>query len=400
MTKASLRDVPRTDLVGRSLLVRADLNVPMQDGRITDDTRVRETLPTLRLLKDGGARTVVISHLGRPKGPDPALSLQGVADLLRESIGGTVRFHPGLVGPEARAAVDSLEDGAVLVLENTRFDAGETKNAPELARALADLADVFVNDAFGVAHRAHASTTGVADEVRRRGGKAVAGLLLDKELEVLGSLLGEPERPFVAILGGAKVAGKVEVIRALLPRVDRLLVGGAVANTFLRALGLELGESLVEEDEVELAREILRDAGDRMVLPVDCVVSKRIADDAAVRVVPRDSVQPGDRIGDIGSASQELFGGLLSDARTVFWNGPMGVFEMAAFREGTVAVARSVATATARGALTVVGGGDSAAALSVADVADKVAHVSTGGGASLEFLAGEQLPGVAALSDR
>ena len=400
MIKASLRDIPRTDLVGRPLLVRADLNVPMEAGRITDDTRVRETLPTLRLLRDGGARTVIISHLGRPKGPDPAFSLRGVSDLLRESIGGTVRFHPGLVGPEARSAVDSLEDGSVLVLENTRFHAGETKNAPELAGALADLAEIFVNDAFGAAHRAHASTTGVADEVRMRGGKAVAGLLLDREIKVLGSLLREPERPFVAVLGGAKVAGKVEVIRALLPQVDCLLVGGAMANTFLCALGLELGESLVEEDKVELAHEILRDAGDRIVLPVDCVVAKHIEDGAAVRVIPRDSVQPGDRIGDIGRASRELFGGLLDDARTVFWNGPMGVFEMAAFREGTVAVARSVAIATDRGALTVVGGGDSAAALSVAGVAGKVAHVSTGGGAALEFLAGAQLPGVAALSDR
>lgn len=405
MTKASLRDIPSANLIGRHILVRADLNVPMEDGRITDDTRVRETLPTLRLLKDGGARTVVISHLGRPKGLDPALSLQRVADLLCDSIGGTVRFHPGLVGPEARAAVLALDDSEVLVLENTRFDAGETKNTPELARALADLVDhppygVFVNDAFGAAHRAHASTTGVADEVRRRGGAAVAGLLLDKELKVLESLLCEPERPFVAILGGAKVSGKVEAIRALLPRVDRLLVGGAMANTFLRALGLEMGQSLLEEDKVELCHGILRDAGDRLVLPVDCSVAKRIEDGASVRVVPRDSVQPDDCIGDIGPASRELFGGLLSDARTVFWNGPMGVFEMAAFREGTIAMARSVATATDLGALTVVGGGDSAAALNMARVADKVAHVSTGGGASLEFLGGEQLPGVAALSDR
>ena len=400
MIKASLRDVPSTDLAGRRLLVRADLNVPLEDGRITDDTRVRETLPTLRLLKEGGARTVVISHLGRPIGADPALSLKGVADLLRDSIGGTVHFHPGLVGPEAHAAVDALKEGSVLVLENTRFDARETENAPELARELADLADVFVNDAFGVAHRAHASTTGVADEMRRRGLKAVAGLLLDRELEVLGSLLREPERPFVAVLGGAKVAGKVEVIRALLPRVDRILVGGAMANTFLRALGLELGNSLVEEDKVELARGILSDAGDRLVLPVDCVVAKSIEEGAAVRVVPRDSVQPGDRIGDVGSATREIFGGLLGDARTVFWNGPMGVFEMAAFRGGTVAVGGSVAAATDRGALTVVGGGDSAAALNVAGVSEKVTHVSTGGGASLEFLSGEQLPGVAALSDR
>ena len=400
MIKASLRDVPSTDLAGRRLLVRTDLNVPLEDGRITDDTRVRETLPTLRLLKEGGARTVVISHLGRPIGADPALSLKGVADLLRDSIGGTVHFHPGLVGPEADAAVDALKEGSVLVLENTRFDARETENAPELARELADLADVFVNDAFGVAHRAHASTTGVADEMRRRGLKAVTGLLLDRELEVLGSLLREPERPFVAVLGGAKVAGKVEVIRALLPRVDRILVGGAMANTFLRALGLELGNSLVEEDKVELARGILSDAGDRLVLPVDCVVAKSIEEGAAVRVVPRDSVQPGDRIGDVGSATREIFGGLLGDARTVFWNGPMGVFEMAAFRGGTVAVGGSVAAATDRGALTVVGGGDSAAALNVAGVSEKVTHVSTGGGASLEFLSGEQLPGVAALSDR
>jgi 3-phosphoglycerate kinase len=405
MTKASLRDIPSANLIGRHILVRADLNVPMEDGRITDDTRVRETLPTLRLLKDGGARTVVISHLGRPKGLDPEFSLQRVADLLCDSIGGTVRFHPGLVGPEARAAVLALDDSEVLVLENTRFDAGETRNTPELARALADLVDhppygVFVNDAFGAAHRAHASTTGVADEVRRRGGAAVAGLLLDKELKVLESLLCEPERPFVAILGGAKVSGKVEAIRALLPRVDRLLVGGAMANTFLRALGLEMGQSLLEEDKVELCHRILRDAGDRLVLPVDCSVAKRIEDGASVRVVPRDSVQPDDCIGDIGPASRELFGGLLSDARTVFWNGPMGVFEMAAFREGTIAMARSVATATDLGALTVVGGGDSAAALNMARVADKVAHVSTGGGASLEFLGGEQLPGVAALSDR
>ena len=400
MTKASLRDIPSTDLAGRRVLVRADLNVPMENGRITDDTRVRETLPTLRLLQEGGARTVIVSHLGRPNGPDPAFSLEGLADLLRDSIGGTVRFHPGLVGPEARSAVDSLQDGSVLVLENTRFDARETSNAPELAQELADFADVFVNDAFGVSHRAHASTTGVAEEVRSRGLKAVGGLLVDRELEVLGSLLGKPERPFVAILGGAKVSGKVEVIRALLQRVDRLLVGGAMANTFLLSLGLELGDSLVEEDKVELCRELMREAGDRLVLPVDCVVAKRIEEGAAVRVAPRDSVQPGDCIGDIGSATRELFGGLLSDARTVFWNGPMGVFELAEFRDGTVSVARSVAAATDRGALTVVGGGDSAAALNVAGVADKVSHVSTGGGASLEFLAGEQLPGVAVLSDR
>ena len=400
MNKASIRDVPAAELSGRRALVRADFNVPLGAGQITDDTRIRETIPTLRLLRDAGARTIVLSHLGRPKGPDPSCSLHHTVDRLRELMSGPVRFHPGLVGADAKAAVDALGKGEVLVLENTRFDPGETKNSPELARSLADLADVFVNDAFGSAHRAHASTTGVADEVRRRGGKAVAGLLMEKELDFLGRLLRGPERPFVAILGGAKMSGKVDVIRAMLPRVDRLLVGGAMANTFFRAMGLGVGASLAEEDRVELARELLRDAGPCLALPVDCVVADRIEDGIATRVVPRDSVQPGDRIADIGPASRALFAKLLVDARTVLWNGPMGVFEKEVFREGTVAVARAVASATDRGALTVVGGGDSAAALEAVGMTDRISHVSTGGGTSLEFLAGEDLPGVVALSDR
>ena len=400
MTKASLRDLDPALLSGRPVLVRADLNVPMEDGRISDETRIRESLPTLRLLTDAVARPVLLSHFGRPKGRDASQSLRPVAARLGELLGGTVRFHDGLVGPDAQAAVASLGDGEVLVLENTRFEPGETKNDPALGRQLAELADVFVNDAFGAAHRAHASTAGVAEGVRAKGGRAVAGLLMEKELTMLGRVVGDPERPFVAILGGAKVSGKADVIQALLGRVDRLLVGGAMANTFFKALGLEVGASLVEDDRVELAREIMRGAGDRLVLPVDCVVADRIEEDAMTRIVPRDAVPPADRIADIGTTSRALFADALRGARTVVWNGPMGVFELPPFREGTVAVAGAVADATDRGAFTVVGGGDSAAAAETAGVADRLSHVSTGGGASLEFLAGEQLPGVLALSDR
>ncbi len=401
MTKASLNDLSAADLVGRRVLVRADLNVPIEEGRITDDTRIRETLPTLRILRDAGARIVILSHLGRPKGvPDPRYSLRPVAERLRELVGGNVRFHPGAVHEGALAAVDNLAPGDALVLENTRFDPGEEKNDQAFATALADLADLFINDAFGSAHRAHASTTGVADEMRARGGRAVTGVLMEKELECLGRVMGEPERPFVAILGGAKISGKIDVVRGLLPRVDRLLVGGAMANTFFRALGLEVGASLVEEDRVQLARAVLEEAGDRLVLPIDCVVADRLDGAPITRVVPRDSIQPGDRIGDIGTASRALFAGVLAVARTILWNGPMGVFEQPPFHEGTVAVARAVAEATDRGALTVVGGGDSAAAAEAAGVVSRLSHVSTGGGASLEFLAGDPLPGVLALSDR
>jgi len=401
MTKAMLRDVPADQLRGRRVLLRADLNVPLEGERIIDETRIRETLPTLRLLREAGARVIVLSHLGRPKGkPDPRCTLKPLVNRLCTLLGGTVRFHPGLTEPEARAAVDSLQDGEVLVLENTRFHPGDEKNDPALADALAGMADLFVNDAFGAAHRAHASTTGVARSVQARGGRAVAGLLMEEELDYLGRVLHSPERPFVAILGGAKISGKIEVIRSLLPRVDRLLVGGAMANTCFRALGLETGASLVEEDRIDVARATLQEAGDRLVLPVDCVVADRIEDEPVTRIVPRDSVQPGDRILDIGTATRALFAKLIGEARTVFWNGPMGIFEHPPFHQGTVAVARSVADATERGALTVVGGGDSAAAAEAAGVTARLSHVSTGGGASLEFLAGDPLPGVEALSDR
>lgn len=400
MTKQSIRDLTPADLGSRTVLVRADLNAPLEHGRIADETRIRESIPTLRYLRTAGARVLVMSHFGRPKGVDPAFSLKVVADHLAEGFGGDVRFVSELVGPAVESAVAGMKDGDVLVLENTRFHAGETRNDRELAGQLADLARIFVNDAFGAAHRAHASTVGVAEEIRRRGGRAVAGLLMEKELAMLGRVMEEPERPFVAILGGAKVSGKVEVIHALLDRVDHLLVGGAMANTFFRALGLEVGSSLVEEDRVGLARDLLREAGERLVLPVDCVVSDRIDEEAVARVVPRDSVQAGDRIGDIGPATRQLFADALGRARTVVWNGPMGVFELTPFQEGTFAVARSVAEATGRGAFTLVGGGDSAAAADLAGVADRVSHVSTGGGASLDYLAGQELPGVVALSER
>ncbi len=400
MRPKTLRDLDPDRLKDRTALVRVDFNVPLDpEGRITDDARIRAVLPTLRHLVEAGARVVLLSHLGRPGGrPDPALSLRPVAARLEELLRRPVRFVEELVGGEAERAVRGLEAGEVLLLENTRFHPGETGNDPELAAALAGLADLFVNDAFGAAHRAHATTSGVAEAVRRRGGEAVAGFLLERELHFLSRALEDPERPFVAVMGGAKISGKIDLIRSLLPRVDRLLVGGAMANTFFRALGLETGRSLVEEDRVEVARETLQGAGDRLLLPVDCVVAEEISPDARTREVERTGVGPHDRIGDVGSRTRALFTGEIRRARTVVWNGPMGVFEVEPFAEGTLEVARAVAEVTDAGGLTVVGGGDSAAAAERAGVVDRLTHVSTGGGASLELLAGAELPGVAALS--
>lgn len=398
MSTSLLRTLPAGDLKGRRVLVRADLNVPLIEGRVGDDTRIRATLPTLRHLTGAGASVLLLSHLGRPDGaPDPAASLAPVADRLRELLDAPVRFVPDTVGAEARAAAEELGEGEVLLLENTRFLPGETKNDPAFARELAALGTLYVNDAFGTAHRAHASTHGVAEAVKAAGGRAVAGLLMEKELAFLGDALARPERPFVAVLGGAKISGKIDVVEALLPRVDRLLIGGAMANTFFLALGLEVGTSLVEEDRVEMARELMERAGDRLVLPVDCRVAERLAPDAATRVVPRDGVGSGELIGDIGPETEALYREVLLGARTVLWNGPMGVFEMAPFAPGTMAVARAVADATDDGATSVLGGGDSAAAAEAAGVTDRLTHVSTGGGASLEFLAGAELPGVTVL---
>lgn len=402
MAKKSLADLPAGALSGARVLVRVDYNVPLDgEGRVSDDTRIRETLPTLRTLAEAGARVVLCAHLGRPEGaPDPRASLRPVARRLQELLGQPVAFSPETVGPGVEAAVSALTPGGVLLLENTRFLPGETKNDPALSAALAALADHYVNDAFGAAHRAHASTEGVARVVRAAGGEAVAGTLMERELRFLGAVLEDPERPFVAILGGAKISGKIDVIEAILPRVDRLLIGGAMANTFFRALGLETGTSLVEEDRVPVARDLLDRGGERILLPVDARVADTIGEGAVPRVVPRDRVGEGERIGDIGPESVGLFAAEIARARTVLWNGPMGVFELEPFAAGTVEVARAVADAADGGAMVVVGGGDSAAAAAAAGVTRRMTHISTGGGASLEFLAGESLPGVEALSDR
>ncbi len=391
------------DLVAREndrIVVRVDFNVPLRDGRVADDTRIERTLPTLRRLTGAGARLVLLSHLGRPGGrPRPEASLEPVAARLGEFLGEDVRFSSEATGPEALARARALANGEILVAENTRFLEGETRNDPELAAAFATLGNHFVNDAFGTAHRAHASTAGLALAMRARGGEAVAGLLLEREIRFLGDALEDPGRPFVAVLGGAKVSDKIAVIEKMLARADRVLIGGAMANTFFRALGLETGRSLVDEEGVDLAARLMDGAGDRVLLPVDCVVAPRIAPDAATREAPRASVGAEERIGDIGSASRRIFAGELEQAGTIVWNGPVGVFEMPPFAGGTAAIARSVAAATAFGAVTIAGGGDSAAAVRAAGFADGFAHVSTGGGASLAFLAGKTLPGVETLSD-
>ncbi|MDQ3556591.1 MAG: phosphoglycerate kinase [Gemmatimonadota bacterium] len=399
MNRRTLASLPVSELRGKRVLLRVDFNVPLDGGmNVTDDTRIRATLPTLRLLADAGARVVVISHLGRPKGERlPKYSLRPAAERLAELLDVQVDFVGETVGAQMEAAVRELRDGDVVVLENTRFLAGEEDNDPALAEALAGVADLYVNDAFGAAHRAHASTAGVAEAVRARGGSAVAGLLMARELAFLGGALDRPERPFVAVLGGAKISGKLDVIDALLPKTDRLLIGGAMANTFFRAMGLETGRSLVEEDRVELARRLVQEAGDRLLLPRDVRVAPALAEGAEVDVVARDSIPPDRMALDIGPATVRTFAAQIARARTVLWNGPLGVFETPAFAEGTRGVAEAVANATDTGATTIVGGGDSAAAVAELGLSDRVTHVSTGGGASLEFLEGRTLPGVAAL---
>ncbi|MGB1656333.1 MAG: phosphoglycerate kinase [Longimicrobiales bacterium] len=401
MNKKNISDVDLDGLRGRTVIVRADLNVPLDAGVISDDQRIQASLPTLRRLTDAGARVVLLSHLGRPKGQvDPAYSLAPVATRLNELLEPRVHFVPHTDGGAAVDALDAVGEGEVALLENTRFVPGETTNDPALAASWAALGDLFVNDAFGTAHRAHASTAGLAEAMRSKGGEAVAGLLLARELEFLAEALRLPERPFVAIIGGAKISSKIGVVSSLLPRVDRLLIGGAMANTFFRALGLGTGDSLVEEDSIGVAKELLDQGGDRRVLPVDCIVASEITPDAERRPTGRTAVQPGDRILDIGPRTRELFAGTIGEARTIVWNGPMGVFEIDAFAEGTVHIAHAVATACDAGAIGILGGGDSAAAAQRAGVMDRLTHVSTGGGASLELLAGAELPGVDALTDR
>ena len=399
--KTTITDLDPAALSGRNVLVRSDLNVPMESGAIADDQRIQASLPTLQLLRDAGARIVVLSHLGRPKGvPNPEFSLAVVSERLSELLKTPVHFVSDPIGEGGESIVDELRAGEVALLENTRFFPGDTANEAELATRWAGLGDLFVNDAFGAAHRAHASTAGLASKVRARGGIAVAGLLMAKELRFLGEALRNPERPFVAILGGAKISGKIDVVSALLPEVDHLLIGGAMANTFFRALGHDTGGSLVEPDRIDMARELIERAGEKLVLPVDAVVTDRIEEGAATRVVTLDAVADGDIIIDVGPETVALFTGLIGSAQTVVWNGPMGVFEIPAFARGTIQVAKALADVCDRGAIGIIGGGDSAAAAEEAGVAHRLTHVSTGGGASLELLAGRVLPGVESLNDK
>jgi phosphoglycerate kinase len=394
--KRTLESLDKGSLEGRRALVRVDFNCPIKDGVVTDDTRIRAALPTIKYLRDRGARLVLLSHLGRPKkGPDPKYSMQPVVRALEKLLGAPVTFLPDPTAPEAVTITKRLPRGGVAVAENTRFYPGEEENDSALAQRFAALGDLYVNDAFGSAHRAHASTEAIARVLK----PAVSGFLMERELRYLGEALHQPKRPFVAVLGGAKISGKIDLIEALLPKVDEILLGGAMACTFFAAMGLETGNSLVERDRVNLARDLMRKAGARLVLPSGGVVAQELAPGVGTRSVQRDAIPKGWAVYDIDQATEKSFGGIIERAGTVVWNGPMGVFETPPFDHGTLAVARSMAKATSNGAVTVIGGGDSAAAVAQAGLADKITHVSTGGGASLEFLEGKELPGVAALDE-
>ena len=398
ITKKTIENLDAAAVLGRRALVRVDFNVPVKDGQVTDDTRIRAAIPTIEDLKDRGARIILLSHLGRPKGagPEPKYSLKPVVPVLEKLLGMPVTFIADPAAPDAVEATKRLPRGAVALVENTRFLAGEEKNDVATAKLFAALGDFYVNDAFGSAHRGHASTEAVAHLLK----PAVAGLLMEKELEYLGRALTSPQRPFVAVLGGAKISGKIDVIQNLLPKVDKILIGGAMANTFFRAKGAATGASLVEEDRIGMAKDLLARAGGKLVLPSGGVVAPSLERAGEKREAAWNAVPDGWAVYDIDAASERTFAQAVAGARTVVWNGPMGVFETPPFDHGTIAVAKALADATAKGATTVVGGGDSAAAIEKAGLADKVSHVSTGGGASLEFLEGKVLPGVAALDDR
>jgi len=381
------------DVKGKKVLVRVDFNVPIDNGKVGDDTRIQAALPTIKYLLENGAAVILCSHLGRPKAEfDPKLSLKPVAEYLDTLLDAPVKFAEDCIGEAAEKAADSLEPGQVLVLENTRFHAGEKKNDPEMAKALASLADLFVNDAFGSAHRAHASTAGVADYL-----PAAAGFLLEKEIKYLGNAIADPERPFVAILGGAKISDKIGVIDNLIKKADRILIGGGMANTFYKAQGYEMADSLVEEEVLDTAKNLLDMAGGKIVLPVDVVIADAFAADAHEKIMDVGDVPAGWRILDIGPRTVEAFSDIIKRAGTVVWNGPMGVFEFEKFAKGTFEVAKAIAESDAIG---IVGGGDSASAIKKSGLEDKITHISTGGGASLEMLEGKILPGLAVLDDK
>lgn len=395
MAKISIGDLA---LKGKRVLIRVDFNVPLNDRQeVTDDTRIRAALPTIRHAMAQGAKVLLISHLGRPKGKvDPSLSLAPVAQRLSKLLGAPVPLAPDCIGDAVKAAASALQPGQLLLLENCRFHAGDEKNDESMSRALAELCDVFVNDAFGAAHRAHASTVGVTKFVP----VSAAGFLMAKELDYLGRVTTNPAHPFVAVLGGAKVSDKIGVLKNLVSKVDAFLVGGGMAYTFLKAQGMEIGASLLEADKLEVAKEILDEArrkGVTFLLPMDHVMAEKPEATSATRLADSTAIPAGWKGLDIGPKAREAFAKIIRGAKTILWNGPMGVFELAPFREGTLAVARAIA---ASGAISIVGGGDSVAAVTQAGVADKMTHISTGGGASLEFLEGIELPGVAALTDK
>lgn len=390
MNKKTVRDV---NLRGKRVLMRVDFNVPMQDGKVTDDKRIRASLPTIEYVLEQGSSLILMSHLGRPKGgPSPEFSLKAAAETVGALLGKPVKMAPDCIGPEVEAMARALKPGEILMLENVRFHKEEEKNEPGFAKKLASLGEIYVNDAFGSAHRAHASTEGVAHHLT-----AVSGFLMEQELEYLGKATGDPERPYIAILGGAKISDKIAVIENLLAKCDRLIVGGGMANTFLAAQGHDMADSLVESDALPKAKEILAKQTGKLILPVDAVVGDRFDAEANTQIVDIDKVPQGWRVMDIGPRSLEAFKQALQGAKLVVWNGPVGVFEFPKFAEGTFTLAKLLAKS---GATTVIGGGDSASAVKKAGVAKQMTHVSTGGGASLEFLEGKVLPGVAALADK
>ena len=398
MNKLTVEDL---DLKGKRVLMRVDFNVPLENGRVANDKRIRAALPTIKYITNADGKLILMSHLGRPKGKRvPELSLAPCVAVLSALLGKKVRFVDDCIGEAVEAAVESLGGGDILLLENLRYYPEETENDSDFAAKLAQLGDVYVNDAFGTAHRAHASTEGVTHHISQ----CAAGYLLMKELDYLGGVMADPAKPFVAILGGAKISGKIDIISNLLPRVDTIIIGGGMAYTFFKAQGKEIGKSLLEEDKIDLAKELLAQGGQKIILPVDCMVSDTFDFNArqvgALKEVAADGIPPNEFSLDIGPKSIETFRPIISAAKTIVWNGPMGVFEIEATAKGTYAIANALAEATAHGATTVIGGGDSASAIHKAGVADKVSHVSTGGGASLELMEGKVLPGVAALSDK